>query len=102
MIFLYIAASVCMALCAAEIVLGIYALRAFRKWRGSVLRRFSELEAMIAAVPNVLREQQEDAEAEEKGKKRDLIDEFFGVFNYGLADAMRAAKAENGAEGDDE
>jgi hypothetical protein len=48
------------------------------------------------------REVSEEKEAEEKGKKRDLIDEFFGVFNYGLADAMRAAKAESGAEGDDE
>jgi hypothetical protein len=54
MIFLYIAASVCMALCAGCAVIGIYALRRFRKWRGSVLARFTDLDAMIAAMPSVL------------------------------------------------
>lgn len=149
MVFLYIAAAVCMVLCIAGVALAAYALRRFRRWRGSVMERLADLDAMVAAVPGVIRKESaeriekatfgrglvfdsmeeavctiynehtrrletlpsctselikqelahdreltEEKEAEEKGKKRDLIDEFFGVFNYGLADAMRAAKAE--------
>ena len=64
MVFLYIAAAVCMAMGAAEIVLALYALRRFRKWRGSVLARFADLDAMIAALPSVI--SKESAERMEK------------------------------------
>ena len=83
MIFLYIAASVCMALCAGCAVIGIYALRRFRKWRGSVLARFADLDAMIAAMPSVLEDVHGDAEeraAEGKKNGADITDAVMSLF----------------------
>ena len=54
MLFLYIAAAVCVVFCAANVLFCVLALRAFRKWRGSALARFADLDAMIAAMPDVL------------------------------------------------
>ena len=57
MIFLYIAAAVCVVVCAANAVTLLLAVRAFCKWRGSVLARFSDLDAMIAALPDVMKQE---------------------------------------------
>lgn len=57
MLFLYIAAAVCVVVCAANAVMLALALRAFCKWRGSVLARFDDLDAMIAALPDVMKQE---------------------------------------------
>lgn len=100
MVFLYIAAAVCLALCAAQLALCIRALHVFRKWRVFAMKRFAELGAVVGAIEKIAAQSTHDAE--ENGKKRDLIDEFFGVFNYGLNDALRAAQADRGTEDDSE
>ena len=95
MIFLYIAASVCMALCAGCAVIGIYALWRFRKWRGSVLARFADLDAMIAAMPSVLEDVHGDAEeraAEGKKNGTDITDAVMSLWQYSMKDAYDAAR----------
>ena len=57
MLFLYIAAAVCVVVCAADAVMMALALQAFRKWRGSVLARFADMDAMIAALPDVMKQE---------------------------------------------
>ena len=59
MLFLYIAAAVCVVVCAANAVTLLLAVRAFCKWRGSVLARFADLDAMVAALPGVMKQESE-------------------------------------------
>lgn len=96
MIFLYIAAAFCMALCAANAALGVYALRRFRKWRGSVLKRFADLDAMIAAVPSVLEEDREERHEKDKHSGVDITDEVMNLWRYSVADAFNALHKDGG------
>lgn len=103
MVFLYIAASACMALCAGCAVIGIYALRKFRKWRGSVLERFTDLDAMIAAMPSVLedaRDESEENAAQGKKNGMDITDAVMSLWQYSMKDAFDAARGnrEDGGE----
>lgn len=103
MIFLYIAVSVCMALCAGCAVIGIYALRKFRKWRGSVLARFADLDAMIAAMPSVLEDVHGDAEeraAEGKKNGTDITDAVMSLWQYSMNDAYAAARGNGEVSGE--
>jgi len=107
MIFLYIAASICAVMCAANVALCFYALRVFRKWRGSVMARFADLDAMIAALPAVLREElsarEQEAEndreeRDEKDKKAgvDITEDVMRLWQYSIEDAFKAARRGGG------
>lgn len=95
MIFLYIAASVCMVLCAGCATLVGYALWRFRKWRGSVLARFMDLDAMIAAMPSVLEDVRDDAverDAQAQKNGTDITDAVMSLWQYSMKDAYDAAR----------
>jgi len=95
MIFLYIAASVCMVLCAGCAALVGYALWRFRKWRGSVLARFMDLDAMIAAMPSVLEDARDDAaerDAQAQKNGTDITDAVMSLWQYSMKDAYDAAR----------
>lgn len=95
MIFLYIAASVCMVLCAGCAALVGYALWRFRKWRGSVLARFMDLDAMIAALPSVLEDARDDAverDAQAQKNGTDITDAVMSLWQYSMKDAYDAAR----------
>ena len=95
MIFLYIAASVCMVLCAGCAALVGYALWRFRKWRGSVLARFADLDAMIAALPSVLEDARDDAverDAQAQKNGTDITDAVMSLWQYSMKDAYDAAR----------
>ncbi len=95
MIFLYIAASVCMVLCAGCAALVGYALWRFRKWRGSVLARFMDLDAMIAALQSVLEDARDDAverDAQAQKNGTDITDAVMSLWQYSMKDAYDAAR----------
>jgi len=103
MVFLYIAASVCMALCAGCAALDIYALRRFRKWRGSVLARLADLDAMIAAMPSVLEDVRGDAEeraAQAQKNGTDITDAVMSLWQYSMKDAYDAARGNGEVNGE--
>jgi len=109
MLFLYIAAAVCVVVCAANAVMLALALRAFCKWRGSVLARFADLDAMIAALPAVLREElsssepdaddREERSAQDRKNGVDITEDVMNMLRYSVEDAFGALRG-NGGDGE--
>lgn len=95
MIFLYIAAALCVGMSAAALVLVVLGLRRFRKWRGMVMRRLTDLDAMIAALPSVLddsREEAEERDARAQKNGTDITNAVMSLWQYSMKDAYNAAR----------
>lgn len=87
----------------------VYGLRYERKRLGSVMARFADLDAMIAALPAVLREElsarEQDAEdreersAQDRKNGVDITEDVMNMLRYSVEDAFGALRG-NGGDGE--